>query len=264
MFSVLAGREIEGDSAAILKGEAGANDPVGIAVLLALVGVAASGHGSVWTALGSVGLELGIGSVVGVGGGFALVWIARNVSLPEHGLYPLRTLAGALVIFGGAAALHGSGFIAVFIAGMIVGDAKLPHEAEIRSFHEAVSQLGEIAVFVPLGLTITLSSFLDARQVLEGVALALILAVVARPVPTVLLLLPSSLAANERYLIAWAGLKGAVPIMLATLPVVDGIDHADAIFHLAVIVVLVSVTLQAASIPWVAARLGLPLRTIDR
>ncbi len=157
MFSVLGGREIGGRSGVILQGESGANDPVGIALMLGLLEVATS-DGTWSTIVVSFAVAMAVGLAVGVAGGLALVQLMRRVSLPDAALYPLLTLASAGAIYGLASVLHGSGFLAVFVAGLLIADVRVPFRAEIEHFHTALASLGEIVVFVALGLTVELAA----------------------------------------------------------------------------------------------------------
>ena len=152
-----------------------------------------------------------------------------RLSLPREGLYPLRVLAAAGVVYGAASVLHGSGFLAVFITGLFIGDARAPYKAEVERFHTALASLAEVAVFVALGLTIDITGLVDDRQWLDGVLLALVLALVARPLAVGLLLLPVRLRLGERLFIMWGGLKGAVPILLAAFALLAGVDEAQRI-----------------------------------
>jgi cell volume regulation protein A len=211
MFSVLGNREIGGRTGTILEGESGANDPVGIALMIGMLAYATSTHGSAWTVVREFALEMSIGLAVGVAGAWALLQLMRNVSLPNEGLYPLRTLAAAGVIYGIAAVAHGSGFLAVFVAGLLIGDARAPYKAEIERFHTSLASIAEIVVFTALGLTIHLTGLGDVWS--DALLLAVLLVFVARPVVALALLLPAKLRAPERIFVAWGGLKGAVPIL---------------------------------------------------
>ena len=163
VFSVLGRREVAGRSGTILEGEAGANDPVGIALLASLLTAGpAMGLGAVGSIAGEFLLQLAVGAVVGVAGGALLVRFMRRVPLPSEGLYPLRVLAGALVIYGAATVAHGSGFLAVFIAGILVGDVRAPYKGEIERFHAALASLAEIVAFLVLGLTVGLHTLPDS------------------------------------------------------------------------------------------------------
>jgi potassium/hydrogen antiporter len=260
MFSVLGKREVGGRSGTILEGESGANDPVGIALMIGMLEFATADNGSLWGVVGEFALEMSVGLVVGLAGATALLALIRHTSLPSAALYPLRTLAAAGVIYGAAAVLHGSGFLAVFVAGLFVGDVQAPFKHEIERFHTSLASLGEITVFVALGLTIDLGSILTDRVLLEGVALAVVLGLVARPLAVALLLLPARLSWGERVFIAWGGLKGAVPILLAALAVLSAVDESDRIYKLVFVVVTVSVIVQGTLVPFVAERCGVPMR----
>jgi cell volume regulation protein A len=156
VFSVLGLREISGRSDTILEGESGANDPVGIALMTALL----TAGGLSWAAFGQAAgqflLQLVVGAAVGIAGGLALLWFTRRVQLPGEGLYPLRTLASALALYGAATLAHGSGFLAVFIAGIVLGDQRAPFKREVERFHSALASLAEIVAFAVLGLTVSL------------------------------------------------------------------------------------------------------------
>ena len=154
-FSVLAGKEVEGRSGTILEGESGFNDPVGIALMIGMIELATSRRrprSVVWEFL----REMGIGLAVGAVAGLRLLQALRRVPLPDGSLYPLAVLLGAGVVYGFATVSHGSGFLAVFVAGIVIGDAEFPRRLEVRHFHSALADLGELAVFVALGLTIDL------------------------------------------------------------------------------------------------------------
>ena len=190
MFSVLGKREVGGRTGTILEAESGANDPVGIALMIGMIEFATSDHGTVWTVAREFLLEMSIGLAVGIVGGYALLWLMRRLTLPNAGLYPLRTLAAAGVVYGAASVLHGSGFLAVFVAGLLVGDARVPYKDEVERFFTSLATLAEIVVFVALGLTIHLTG-LSGRVWVDGIVLALVLALVARPLAVGALLLPA-------------------------------------------------------------------------
>jgi cell volume regulation protein A len=259
MFSVFGRKEIGGRTGTILEGESGANDPVGIALMLAAVSLAQSDSTSVAHAVGEFILQLGVGTVVGVVGAYLVLQTLRRVVLPDPALYPLRTLAFAGVIYGLATVAHGSGFLAVYVAGILVGDADIPAKRAIERFNTSLASLAEIVVFVALGLTIDLTELGANHRWLDGLVLAVVLAVVARPLAVGPLLVPATLSRNERLFVMWSGLKGAVPILLASFAVLGGVEDANRIYGIVFVVVAFSVVLQGASIPFVAARLGIPM-----
>jgi cell volume regulation protein A len=263
VFSVLGGSEVSGRSDDILKGESGVNDPVGIALVIGLLDIATNSGSSVGIAE-DFALQMAVGLVVGVIGGLALGRAMRDLMLPDSALHPLLTLAAAGIVYGLASVLHGSGFLAVFVAGVMIADLRAPYKAEIEHFHKALASLGEIVVFVALGLTIDLGS-LDLRNVwLDGLAVAVLLTFVARPLVVAVLLARARLTRGEKVFIAWAGMRGAVPILLAAFTLLEGVDHANRIYGIVFVVVMFSVVVQGSLVPTVAGRLGLEMRQIHQ
>jgi potassium/hydrogen antiporter len=260
---VLGNREVGGRTGTILEGESGANDPVGIALMIGLLAYATSSNASPWTTVREFVVEMAVGLAIGVAGGLVLSQLMRHSVLPREGLYPLRTLAAAAVIYGVTAVAHGSGFLAVFVAGLIIGDVHAPFKQEIERFHSSLATLAEIVVFVALGLTIDLGALRDDNLWLKGIVLAIAMALVARPLVCAVLLAPARLSRGEKLFVMWGGLKGAVPILLAALAVIAGADDARTIYGIVFVVVAFSVLVQGASVPFAAARLGVPMRTIE-
>jgi potassium/hydrogen antiporter len=260
MFSVFGRKEIAGRTGTILEGESGANDPVGIALMLAAISLAQDDSTSVAHAVGEFFLQLGVGTVVGVAGAYFVILLVRRIVLPNPALYPLRTLALAGVIYGVATVAHGSGFLAVYIAGILIGDAEIPAKRGIERFHTSLASLSEIVVFIALGVTVDLTDLGNNHRWLDGLVLAVVLAFVARPLAVGPLLLPVRLSNRERLFVMWSGLKGAVPILLASFAVLGEVANADRIYGIVFVVVAFSVLLQGATIPHAAARLKIPMR----
>jgi cell volume regulation protein A len=260
VFSVLGRREIEGRSGVLLQGESGANDPVGIALMVSLLAASGGGWSAVGTGVWHFVVQLGVGCVVGVAGGALLVQLTRRLSLPSEALYPVQTLACTLVIYGAAAAVDGSGFLAVFVTGILVGDEPLPAKAEIDRFTGALASLAEIVAFAVLGLSISLHSVVHGGRVWQGLALAALLIVVVRPLLVGLVLAPVRLDRGERAFVLWCGLKGAVPILLGTYVVGGHVAGAARVYDLIFVVVLVSVLVQGGLVPAVARVCRVPMR----
>jgi cell volume regulation protein A len=260
MFSVLGNREIGGRSAAILEGESGGNDPAGIALVIGMLEFATHEDASVWGIFGNFAVEMAVGLAIGIVAAGLLVPLMR-VSLPAESLYAIRTLVAASVVYGVATVAHGSGFLAVFVAGLLVGDARVPFKREIERFQSALASVAEIVVFAALGLTFHLADLTKDRVWLDGILLALVISFVARPAVVATLLAPIRLRWAERGFIAWAGLKGAVPILLATFALLEGIDGGARVYNVVVLVVMVSVLLQGTTIGLAARRFGIPMRT---
>lgn len=262
-FSVLGGREIHGRTGTILKGESGANDPVGIALMIGLIELATSDEASAWTVVEGFAIEMVGGVAIGVLGAAALVPLMRRFALPSPALYPLRMLAAAGVVYGAATLVHGSGFLAVFVTGVLIGDRSIPHRRETDSFLSSLGSLAEIVMFIALGLTIDLTHVVESGAWQDGIVLAALLAFLIRPLVVGLLLLPVRLNRSERLFVMWSGLKGAVPILLAALALIGGVDDGQAIYEIVFVVVLFSVLVQGASVPAVAERLGVPMARVD-
>jgi cell volume regulation protein A len=256
-FSVLGGKEVKGRSGTILEGESGFNDPVGIALMIGMVEMATEG-GSFWIVVREFVVEMGVGLVFGLVGGMFLVWAMNRLRLPDA-LVPVWALGLVGVLFGLTAVLHGSGFLAVFLAGILAGDLTTAAWEATESFVRALANLAELAVFVALGLTVSLGAIFDGDLWWQGVVLACLLAFVARPLIVAPLLLPARMTWGERGFVAWSGLKGAVPILLASLAVVGGTAESATIYGIVFVVVLFSVAVQGTGLPFVASALGVPI-----
>jgi cell volume regulation protein A len=262
VFSVLGQREISGRSGTILEGESGANDPVGIALMVTLLAVTGSGWQAVGSGLAEFGLQLAIGAVVGIAGGLALQWILRHSHLADEALSSILAVAAAVLLYAAATALGGSGFLAAFIAGILVGDVRAPYKREVERFSSGLASLAEIAVFILLGLSIRLEDVLQPDVLLTGLAIAGLLIFVIRPVLVGLLIAPIRLKVGERAFVLWAGLKGAVPILLGMFILGSGAPGADRLYAIIFIVVLVSVLLQGGLVPVLARAFRVPTRPI--
>jgi potassium/hydrogen antiporter len=263
VFSVFGRREIAGRTGVLLEGESGANDPVGISLLASLLAASGSAGTVVAHVLTEFILQMAVGAVVGVAGGIALLAFMRRVPLPSEGLYSPRVLAGVLCIFGLATVARGSGFLAVFIAGIVIGDEDAPYKREIKRFHSSLASLAEIVAFIMLGLTIRLTTVNDVNAWSAGLALAALLAFVIRPVLVGLVSLPVRLSRRERVFLLWTGLKGAVPILLGTMIAGSGLAGAGKGYGIIFVIVGFSVTLQGGLVPALARRLRIPLRTVE-
>jgi potassium/hydrogen antiporter len=262
VFSVLGRQEIAGRSGTILEGESGANDPVGIALMGGLLAAGGLTGAAVGTIAVEFVLQMAIGLAIGLAGGVALLEFMRRVTLPSEALYPLRTLASVLLLYGVTTLLHGSGFLAVFVAGIVIGGRRAPYQGEIARFHAALAGLAEIVAFVALGLTIDLTVLARMDVWLPGLILGLALAVVIRPLVVGLCLLPAELGRGERAFVLFAGLKGAVPILLGLLLLTAEVPDAERLYGIVVIVVIFSVAVQGSLVPTVARRLGVPMQPI--
>jgi potassium/hydrogen antiporter len=263
VFSVLGQREVSGHSGTILEGESGANDPVGIALMASLITAAGLSVGAFAHVGGEFLLQMAVGVAVGVAGGRALLWFTRRVPLPSEGLYPLRTLACVLLLFGIATLARGSGFLAVFAAGIAVGDGRAPFKREVERFHSALASLGEIVAFVVLGLTIDLKVIAQADVWIPGLILWAALAFIIRPVLVGLCLIPARLQNNERNFALFAGLKGAVPILLGGFLLAAHVPNAQRLYGIVAVVVVLSVVVQGSLTPAAAKLLHIQMRMVE-
>jgi cell volume regulation protein A len=263
VFSVLGQREVCGRGDVILKGESGANDPVGIALMAGLIGAGGLSAGAFAHVGGEFLLQMAVGAAVGVAGGAALLWFMRRVPLPGEGLYPLRTLACALLLFAVATLAHGSGFLAVFAAGIVLGDGRAPYKREVERFHSALASLAEIVAFTVLGLTIDLNVVSRADVWVPGLVLGAALAFVIRPAMVGLCLVPVRLGRGERAFVLFAGLKGAVPILLGSFLLTAGVPGAQRLYGIVAVAVVFSVVVQGGLVPAAARLLRVPMRPVE-
>lgn len=259
VFSVLGRRRIGGSSGTILEGESGANDPVGIALMAGLLGAGGLSPSGAAHIAGTFAEQMAIGLAVGAAGGRLLLVAMRRLPLPGEGLYPLRTLAAAYLLYGAGALAHGSGFLAVFVAGIVVGDARAPFKLEIERFHGALASLAELVAFVALGLTVDLGVLGRADVWAVGLGVAALLTVVVRPLLVGPCLLAARLTRAERTFVTFAGLKGAVPILLGGAILGAGVAGADRLYGIVVVVVAVSVLVQGGLVGPVTRLLRLPV-----
>ncbi len=263
VFSVLGKREISGRTGTILEGESGANDPVGIALLVSILVATGTGSSAIWSGAAVFGLQLVVGAAIGIAGGWGLAKLIRYAALPNEALYSVSTIACATLIFGVATLLHGSGFLAVLLAGILVGDTRAPFKREIRRFASGLATIGEIAAFSILGLSVPLGVVIEPQVIWPGLAIAALLIFVARPLFVGLLLIPVKLRLGERAFVLWAGLKGAVPILLGMFILGAGIPGGQRVFGIIFVVVLVSVVLQGGLVPLFARVFRVPMRVIE-
>jgi cell volume regulation protein A len=259
VFSVFGQREVSGRSGVILEGESGANDPVGIALMASLISAGHLAGSAALHVAGEFAAQLAVGLIIGVVGGVALRRLAR-VPMPHEGLASLRSLASVLVIFGVATLAHGSGFLAVFVAGIAAGGTRAPYQREVERFHKALASVAEVAAFVVLGLTVKLADLGRADVLVPGLVTAIVLTVVIRPGFVAPFLVGSKLRRGEGLFVLFAGLKGAVPILLGTLLLTAHVPDPHRLYAIVVIVVLFSVVVQASLVPVVAERLHIPMR----
>ncbi|MGZ4410223.1 MAG: cation:proton antiporter domain-containing protein, partial [Gaiellaceae bacterium] len=262
MFSVLRGQQLGGRASTVVEGESGVNDPVSIALVVGLLEYHdAREHGSLLVVVArELAVQTGVGLAIGCVVGSTVPYLLRHARFPSEGLYGIAGLVAAAFAYGAASYVGGSGFLAVFIVGVLLGAERTPQKGQIDRFSEALASFSEMVVFAALGLTINLATLGSQQIWLQGLLLALLLIFVARPLVVLPLLAPLRLRWGERLFIAWAGMKGAVPILLAALAVLARLDSSAHVYGIVSIVVLSSVVLQGATVRVAANRLAVPLR----
>lgn len=238
-----------------LEVESGINDPMAVLLTVAITEyMLQPGTTSIMDAGMRIIVEIAVGSAVGIAAGTSGRTLLGRVRLPAGGLYPVLTLSIALLTYGAATMLHGSGFLAVYVTGLLMGNATLPFRSGLLRLHDALAWLSQIVMFLMLGLLVSPTRLADAAAI--GLVLALFLAIVARPAVVVACLAPFGYPRREVAYIGWVGLRGAVPIILATFPVLQDAPGARWVFDLVFFVVVVSAIVPGATVRWVTKRLA--------
>jgi cell volume regulation protein A len=258
VFAVLrgSGLQLKRRVGVTLEVESGINDPVAVILTTTLtVNLLAPGELEGWRFALEIAIQLAVGAAVGLAVGYGGRYLLGRLQLVTGGLYPALTTALALLAFGAATLLHGSGFLAVYLAGLILGNGPLPYHAGLLRVHDALAWLSQIGMFLVLGLLVFPSRLPEVASL--GLGLALLMAVVIRPLAAAICLAPFRYPRNEVLYIGWVGLRGAVPIVLATYPVLAGAPGADRIFHLVFFIVVVNAIVPGGTVAWMTRRLGL-------
>jgi potassium/hydrogen antiporter len=254
IFSLLRGSTLRRTVARTLEGESGLNDPVAVLLVIGFVDwIDEPGYGAGDMALLFL-MELGIGLAIGLAVGWLAVEGLRRTRLDSAGLYPVATLATGAIAYGAADALHGSGFLAVYLAGLALGSARIPAKRTVTVFHQGLAWVAQIAMFLALGLLVFPSELDDVAP--EGTALALVLVLVARPIAAFVSTAFDRFSVAERFVLGWAGLRGAVPVVLATFPVIDRVEQSATFFNIVFFAVVISTLLQGTTFEPLAKRLG--------
>src|ERR1700712_5402340 len=260
VFSVLRRLPLPRRLTGSLEAESGLNDAPTV-VVVSLVSMGTS-HGVLGFA-GEIVWELGIGVVAGFVVGFGGAWLLRRSALPSSGLYPLAVLSLTVLAYAGTASVHGSGFAAVYVAALILGNAELPHRAATRSFSEGVAWLAQIGLFVMLRLLLTPSK-IHLAEIGTAVVAGLALTVLARPISVLVASVAQPMRLPELTFLSWAGLRGAVPIVLATIPLAEDVPGARQLFDIVFVLVVIDTLVTAPTLPWLAKVLKVARRSEPR
>lgn len=258
VFSVLRNVPLPHRLRGVVEAESGLNDAPTVLLVSLASSAALTGQSEYGPVLlgGLVLLELAAGIGMGILLGWVGVQMLRRVALPASGLYPLATMVWIVFTYGVTAELHASGFAAVYACALVLGNAQLPHRGATRSFVEGTGWIAQIGLFVMLGL-LAVPERLNLREVAIALAAGLFLTLVARPLSVFLAATPFRMPIREQVFLSWAGLRGAVPIIMATVPLSMGVPDAEYLFDVVLIFVIVFTCLQAPTLPFVARRLGL-------
>ena len=257
-FAVLraSGLQLKRRVAATLEVESGTNDPAAVILTTTLTSnLLTPGDVGLGALLLGIAVQLAIGAVVGVGAGYAGRSLMARLQLVTGGLYPALMLAFGFLSFGVATLVQGSGFLAVYLTGIVLGNGPLPYRAGLFRIFDALAWLAQIGMFLLLGLLVFPSRLGEMAWL--GLGIALLLAVIIRPLAVALCLAPFRYPRRETAFIGWVGLRGAVPIVLATFPVLVGAPGADRIFHLVFFIVVVGAIIPGGTVTWATRRLGL-------
>lgn len=256
VFSVLRRVPIHPRLAGVLEAESGLNDAPVVLLVVTLAEASSGRHavGPWWQLVALAVGELAIGAVVGLGVGWLGAQGLRRLQLQSSALFALGVVALTVLAYAGAAAVHGSGFLAVYVAGLVLGNTHLPYGPAVRGFAEALGWLAQIGLFVLLGLLASPSRL--GAQVVPALVLGLVLLLVARPLSVLVSTTPFRLPWRQQAFLSWAGLRGAVPVVLATVPVTTGVPGTAWLFDLVFVLVVVFTLVQAPTLPFVARRLG--------
>jgi potassium/hydrogen antiporter len=260
VFSVLRKVPLPRRLSSTLEAESGLNDAPTV-VLVTLV--SAGGSHNVLSFAAEVVMELAIGLAIGAAVGYVGAWLMRRAALPASGLYPLAVLSMTVFAYASSAMLHGSGFAAVYVAALVLGNSELPHRAATRSFAEGMAWLAQIGLFVMLGLLVSPGRITLAHVGL-AIAAGLVLTFVARPLSVVAAAVAQPLPWRELAFVSWAGLRGAVPIVLATIPLSERVDGATRLFDIVFVMVVIYTLLTAPTLPRVARILRVARRSEPR
>ncbi len=245
-----------------LEAESGLNDAPTV-VLVGLISTGALAEEGLATIGGIIVFELVVGALSGLVFGFGGAWVMRRIALPSSGLYPIAVLCLALLAYGAAAAVHASGFAAVYVAALVLGNSELPHRVATRSFAEGVASLAQIGLFVMLGLLLS-PDRITFEIVGVAVIAGLILTLVARPLSVLVSALVRPMGRRDLAFISWAGLRGAVPIVLATIPLAEGVEDAGRLFDIVFVMVVIYTLLTGPTLPLVARWLRVTERSEPR
>ncbi len=256
VFSILRSKKIslKHELAPLLEFESGSNDPMAVFLTIGFISILTGVNKSIYSMIPLFFIQMGLGAIIGYFAGKGIVYFVNKVHLEYDGLYPVLSMALILLTYAFTVALQGSGFLAIYIVGLIIGNSNIAQKRNLIHFHSGLAWLMQIAMFLTLGLLVFPSRLLAIAG--PGLLITLFLMFVARPLSVFISLYFSKFTFRYKAFISWVGLRGSVPIILATFPLIAGIDKSDTIFNIVFFIVLLSTLLQGTSIPSIAKLLG--------
>ncbi|PKG33931.1 potassium/proton antiporter [Methanoregula sp.] len=257
VFSILRSRRasLKGDLRPLLEFESGSNDPMAIFLTIGAITLLMQPETSFFSLVPLFVQQMAVGGLFGYGMGKGIAWLINSVKLEYEGLYAVITLASAVLAYSLTSLLGGNGFLAAYIAGLVIGNSAIVHRKSLIRFHEGIAWLMQITLFLALGLFVFPSELLPV--LVPGIIISIVLIFVARPIAVYVSLIPWKMKMSEKLMISWVGLRGAAPIVLATFPLIAGVPQAHVFFNLVFFSVIASALLHGTSIPFVAKHLGL-------
>lgn len=265
VFSILRNRAVrlQGEIEPLLEFESGSNDPMAVLLTIGLTGMITNGNQSAFELIPFFVIQMSLGVAIGLLSGRFFAWLINRMNLKIEGLYTVFTIAIVLLIYGFTNTLNGNGFLAVYLAGLVLGNKNFIHKRTLRKFHDGLAWLMQILMFLTLGLLVFPSEIVPVTGI--GLLISVFLILVARPVSVMISLIKTDFNFKEKLMISWVGLRGAVPIILATFPLLAGVRNADLIFNIVFFVVITSSLIQGTTLSimskWLQVQNPLPVRS---
>ncbi|WP_100372066.1 potassium/proton antiporter [Bacillus sp. FJAT-45037] len=257
VFAVLKGRNIRARLGATLEAESGSNDPMAMFLTITIIELILIGNPSYFLLVGSFFWQMGIGLVIGVIFGKLATFAINEINLDSSGLYPVFALAFALLTYSLTDIVQASGLLAVYVAALVIGNSDLTYRQSIFRFNEGFAWMAQILMFTILGLLVFPTQLITFDVIVKGLLLSIILVIIARPVAVFISTFKMGYDLKERVFLSWAGLRGAVPIVLATFPMLAGLENSQMFFNVIFFVVMISALVQGSTIALFAKKLGL-------
>ncbi|MFB4165633.1 potassium/proton antiporter [Alteribacillus sp. JSM 102045] len=257
VFAALKERNIKAKMGATLEAESGTNDPMAVFLTLAFIELIVIEGTNIWMLIPNFFWQMGIGLALGLLLGKIASFSINRINLESSGLYPIFSVAFALLTYSITAFAGGSGFLAVYVAALVIGNSELTYRYSIFQFNEGFAWMAQILMFIILGLLVFPQQLFSTEVILNGLLLSVVLMFVARPIAIFLSTLGMKYSLKEKLFLSWAGLRGAVPIVLATFPIVAGIENSALFFNVVFFIVLTSALIQGSSISYAAKKLNL-------